>query len=133
MVAVLIHWRIKPDKASYAAFVDHWQTKNAIGNRQGLMAEFLSGTLPMASFPYITWHLDEAFLGDFKSSVTIGIWADAKDFKKQIAKYFTDARFREVSSPESHFPTHGMADWTKAIAKEAFERVSDASLEHFYC
>jgi hypothetical protein len=90
MMVALIHWRIKPDESSNTTFLNHWQTNNTIGNRSGLIAEFLSDSLPMAAFPYITWHLDAESLGDFKSYVTIGLWANANDFKEQIASYFND-------------------------------------------
>jgi hypothetical protein len=56
MIIALIHWRIRPDEASITAFLDHWKTNNTIGDRSGLMAEFLSDSLPMKEFPYITWH-----------------------------------------------------------------------------
>ena len=90
MFIALIHWRIKPDAESKAAFLEHWNTRNSISDRTGLIAEFVSDTLPMASFPYITWHLDPESLGNFKSLVTIGLWADADTFGKQVAKYFND-------------------------------------------
>ncbi len=92
MMAALIHWRIKPEKESIDKFLHHWRTNNTIGNREGLIAEFLSDALPLADFPYITWHLDGESLGDFKSYVTIGLWADAKDFKNQVADYFNDEK-----------------------------------------
>lgn len=91
MMAALIHWRIKPDRRSNSAFLKHWKTNNTIGNRNGLIAEFLSNSLPIADFPYITWHLDGESLGDFTSYVTIGLWANADDFKGQIANYFNDS------------------------------------------
>lgn len=90
MMAALIHWRIKPDTGSSEEFQKHWKSVNAIGDRSGLIAEFLSDSLPIANFPYITWHLDGESLGDFKSYVTIGLWANAADFKQQIADYFND-------------------------------------------
>src|SRR4051812_19698334 len=92
MIVVLIHWRIKPDGQNIAAFLSHWKTRNNIVNRKGLIAEFLSDSLPIAKFPFITWHLDGDSLGDHKSYVTVGLWADAKEFKKQIAKYFNDGK-----------------------------------------
>jgi hypothetical protein len=82
MFIALIHWRIKPDEESKKAFILHWNTSNSISNRKGLIAEFVSDTLPMANFPYITWHLDPESLGNFKSYVTIGLWADAADFQE---------------------------------------------------
>jgi hypothetical protein len=90
MMVALIHWRIKPDESSNTAFLNHWKTNNTIGDRTGLIAEFLSNSLPIASFPYITWHLDGESLGNFNSYVTIGLWASADDFGEQIAAYFND-------------------------------------------
>jgi hypothetical protein len=90
MIIALIQWRIKPDDASRKAFLKHWKTKNPIGDRTGLVAEFLSDSLKIADFPYITWHLDPESLGDFRSYVTVGIWQDSDAFKEQVANYFND-------------------------------------------
>src|ERR1700692_4286588 len=92
MIIALIHWRIQPDEASISAFLDHWKTNNTIGDRTGLMAEFLSDSLPMRDFPHITWHLDSESLGNFKSYVTVGIWQDAAAFQNQVAAYFNDEK-----------------------------------------
>jgi len=90
MMIALIHWRIKPDDESNAAFLEHWKTNNTIGDRSELIAEFLSDSLPISDFPYITWHLDSDSLGDFKSYVTVGLWHSADAFRKQVAEYFND-------------------------------------------
>lgn len=90
MFIALIHWRIKPDEESVAAFIEFWNTQNTISDRRGLIGEFLSGTLPMTDFPYISWHLDPESLGNFKSYVTVGLWDDAEKFREQVAKYFND-------------------------------------------
>jgi hypothetical protein len=92
MIIALIHWRIRPDEESIAAFLRHWKTNNTIGDRTGLMAEFLSDSLPMSQFPYITWHLDSESLGNFKSYVTVGLWQDADSFRDQVAAYFNDQK-----------------------------------------
>lgn len=92
MIIALIHWRIRPDQANIEAFLHHWKTNNTIGNRSGLIAEFLSDSLPMTQFPYITWHLDAEALGNFQSYVTVGIWEDADAFQEQIASYFNDTK-----------------------------------------
>jgi hypothetical protein len=92
MMIALIHWRIRPDEKSTADFLTHWNTRNSVQDRSGLIAEFLSGSLPMSEFPYITWHLDAESLGNFKSFVTVGLWQDAEAFRKQIACYFNDTK-----------------------------------------
>jgi hypothetical protein len=92
MMVALIHWRIKPDTASIDEFLTHWKTHNTIGDRSGLMGEFLSDSLPLADFPYITWHLDPESLGNFKSYVTVGLWRDSDAFKNQVAAYFNDTK-----------------------------------------
>lgn len=86
----LIHWRIKPDCVE--EFLAHWRKENKIKDRSGLIAEFLSDSLKPSDMPYITWHLDEQSLGNFRSYVTVGIWADADAFEKQIAEYFNDEK-----------------------------------------
>jgi len=90
MIVALIHWRVKLDEASVAAFREHWRTKNSIADRSKLVAEFLSESLPIASFPCITWHLDPDSTGDFRSFVTVGIWEDTEAFHGQVAQYFND-------------------------------------------
>ncbi len=92
MKIVLIHWRIKPDEESNRCFLEHWKTSNTIGNRDGLIAEFLSDSLKISDFPYITWHLDPESFGNFRSYVTTGLWADSDSFEKQVAAYFNDDR-----------------------------------------
>src|ERR1051326_9480493 len=92
MIIALIHWRIRPDDESISAFLHHWKTNNTIRDRTGLMAEFLSDSLPMSQFPYITWHLDSESLGNFKSYVTVGLWQDAHAFREQVAAYFNDEK-----------------------------------------
>jgi hypothetical protein len=93
MIIALIHWRIRPDEESQAAFLHHWKTNNTIGDRTGLMAEFLSDSLPMSEFPIaITWHLDSESLGNFKSYATVGLWDDADAFRTQVANYFNDEK-----------------------------------------
>lgn len=86
----LIHWRIKLDGVD--KFLKHWRENNQINDRSGLIAEFLSDSLNPSDFPFITWHLDEQSLGNFRSYVTVGIWADGDAFADQIAQYFNDDR-----------------------------------------
>lgn len=90
MLVALIHWRIKPDQQSIDEFLNHWRKNNTVDDRTGLVAEFLSESLSATSFPYVTWHLDAESLGDFKSYVTVGIWADAKAFQDQVGIHFND-------------------------------------------
>ena len=90
MINALIHGRVKLGEENTAAFLKHWQTRNTIANRSGLVAEFLSDSLPMSQFPFITWHLDSDSLGNFKSYVTVGFWQDSDAFKDQVAAYFND-------------------------------------------
>lgn len=92
MIIALIHWRIRPDQKNVDAFLEHWRTRNTIDDRSGLIAEFLSDSLTMKDHPYITWHLDAESLGNFRSYVTVGIWADEEAFKTQIARYFNDEK-----------------------------------------
>ncbi|MBO6528398.1 hypothetical protein [Erythrobacter sp.] len=84
----LIHWRIKPE--SVEDFLTHWREQNRIADRSGLIAEFLSDSLKPSDMPFITWHLDEQSLGNFRSYVTVGIWVDGDAFAEQIGQYFND-------------------------------------------
>jgi len=88
MIIALIHWRIKPDRVD--DFLHHWRQNNQIADRSGLIGEYLSDSLKPSDLPYITWHLDEQSLGNFRSYVTVGFWADAVAFEQQVASYFND-------------------------------------------
>lgn len=90
MIIVLIHWRIKPEQEHVDAFLDFWRTKAIVEDRTGLVGEFLSETLAPGDFPYITWHIDPDNLGDHKSFVNVGTWADENAFQKQIGNKFND-------------------------------------------
>jgi hypothetical protein len=97
MIIALIQWRIRPDEESQSAFLHHWKTRNAIEDRTGLLAEFLSDSPPTSGLPIpITWHLDAESLGNFKSFVTVGLWDDAEAFRTQVAKYFNDEKPKEA-------------------------------------
>ncbi|MDE2229788.1 MAG: hypothetical protein KGL11_12215 [Alphaproteobacteria bacterium] len=90
MIIVLIHWRIKPEQEHIDAFLEFWRTKATVEDRTGLVGEFLSETMTPKDFPYITWHMDPDTLGDHKSFVNAGIWADEEAFHEQIGKNFND-------------------------------------------
>lgn len=90
MFIAVIHWRVKPEQEALEAFRDHWNKRNRINDRTGLIGEFLSEALPSKDYPYITWQLDAESLGNFKSYVTVGLWADAAAFLREVAQYFND-------------------------------------------
>ena len=92
MIIALIHWRIKPDEASIAEFLKFWREQATIGDRTGLIGEFLSEAAKLTDYPYITWHLDQDHLGNFKSFVNVGFWNDERAFYEQVAKNFNDDR-----------------------------------------
>jgi hypothetical protein len=92
MHIVMVHWRIKPDEESVQAFLRHWREENRVDDRSGLVAEFLSESLPPKNLPDTTWYLDSESLGDHRSFVNVAIWRDAKDFQEQIAKHYNDKR-----------------------------------------
>lgn len=92
MHVVMVHWRIKPDEESVQAFLKHWRETNRVEDRTGLVAEFLSESLPVKDFPDTTWHLDSESLGDHRSFVNVALWREAKDFHEQIAKHYNDKR-----------------------------------------
>lgn len=95
MIIALIHWRIKPDEKSIAEFLKFWREQATVNDRTGLVAEFLSEAAKLKDYPYITWHLDQDHLGNFKSFVNVGIWSDEKAFYEQVAKNFNDDKLME--------------------------------------
>ena len=58
-VIVLVHWQIHP--AHEVEFHQHWRTVSLVGNRTGLVCEFLSEVVATdpVSAPFITWLLSE--------------------------------------------------------------------------
>jgi hypothetical protein len=90
MFIAVIHWRVKPDQKSLNDFREHWNKRNAIDDRDGLIGEFLSEALASKDYPYITWHLDPESSGDFKSYVTVGLWSNPEAFAREVARHFND-------------------------------------------
>lgn len=90
MVIVLIKWKIRSEQID--DFLKSWKQKSIVQDRRGLIGEFLSEAATEACFPYITWNVSNS--GDerqeYKVFVNVGIWADAKSFREQVAKYFND-------------------------------------------
>ena len=90
MFIALIHWMIKTDAESVDKFRDHWQTKNTVDDRSGLIGEFLCESLSSEDYPYINWSLDPDSSGDFRSFITVGIWETETAFQSQVARHFND-------------------------------------------
>ena len=91
MAIVLIQWKIKPGHED--EFRKHWEQKLCIGDRTGLVGEFLCEP---GSEDYITLHLSGPEDRSCAVFVNVGIWANADAFHQQIGKYFN-----EDKQPES--------------------------------
>ena len=90
---VLVHWQIRPD--CEAEFHHHWRTVSQVGNRTGLVGEFLSEVAPAnpVSVPFITWLLSEpgaAVADEAKHFINVGMWASEAAFLTEIAPDFED-------------------------------------------
>ena len=85
MVIVLIQWKIKPGHED--EFRKHWEQKLRIGDRTGLVGEFLCEP---GSEDYITLHFPSPEDRSWTVFVNVGIWASTDAFRQQIEPYFND-------------------------------------------
>jgi hypothetical protein len=106
VVIVLIHWRIKPNRDSEAAFFDYWATKAKIGDKLNLVGEFLSTPIPARDFPY---RVDDLSFGpgvlDCWHYLNVGFWKDKESFHDQVGKHMKDDKdieHFEVDRQPSH-------------------------------
>ena len=93
MILVLIHWRIKPDDASEAAFFSFWTEVAKIEDKMNLIGEFLSVPVSADTFPF---KVDDFSVGhsqeDCRHFINVGAWKDWQSFNDQVGKYMDDAR-----------------------------------------
>lgn len=91
MIIVLIHWRIKADAASEAAFLNYWTNVAKISDKSNLIGEFLSAPMPAANFPFL---VDDLSVGHSqvtcKHFLNVAMWSDWDSFEQQVGKNFDD-------------------------------------------
>ncbi len=83
---VLVEWRIK--KGREQEFLDYWSTRATIGERSGLIGEFLSRVEDRKQFPWMVWSLDPRWT----TFVNVGIWRSGSDFQEQIGRFIDNSR-----------------------------------------
>ena len=87
MIIVIIHWKIKPEQEKVEEFLEFWRKAALVGDRTGLIGEFLSEGHSTKEFGWITWPLTGCER-KHKSFVNVGYWNSAEEFQEQIGKYF---------------------------------------------
>ena len=83
---VLVEWRIK--KGREQEFLDYWSTRATIGERSGLIGEFLSRVEDHKQFPWMVWSLDPRWT----TFVNVGIWRSGSDFQEQVGRFIDNSR-----------------------------------------
>jgi hypothetical protein len=83
---VLVEWRIK--KGREQEFLDYWSTRATIGDRSGLIGEFLSRVEDRKQFPWMVWSFDPRWT----TFVNVGIWRASSDFQEQIGRFIDNSR-----------------------------------------
>ena len=118
MIIVLINWRIKEEDVPI--FLSKWKSKFTIGDKPGLVGEFLSRVQGKTWCEKITWEMEASEcedksiwkFSDFISFVNIGIWDTKEHFMDAVGKYMNDdpehmedfeaaPRRRAIVSPEA--------------------------------
>lgn len=85
---IMVEWRIK--KGREQEFLDYWSTKATVGDRTGLIGEFLSGVEDRVKYPWMVW--PQADSGDYTIFYNVGLWRDAGDFYEQVGKFIDNSR-----------------------------------------
>ena len=84
---VIVHWKIKLGEE--AKFLEYWSTRSVVGDRSGLVSEYLSSVEEQDRAPWIIWQaLDTAYTSYFN----VGIWRDLDAFQDQIGRYIDNNR-----------------------------------------
>jgi hypothetical protein len=86
MWIVLVEWRIW--KGREDEFLDYWSTRSRVGNRAGLVAEFLSRAESSEAFPWIRWETDPSWT----TYVNVGIWSTASAFQENFGRFIDDSQ-----------------------------------------
>jgi hypothetical protein len=81
-----VEWRIK--KGREQEFLDYWSTRATIGDRSGLIGEFLSRVEDRKQFPWMVWSFDPRWT----TFVNVGIWRASSDFQEQIGRFIDNSR-----------------------------------------
>lgn len=84
---VVVHWKIKLGKE--AEFLDYWSTRSVIGDRSGLVGEYLSSVADRDRVPWITW---QSLSSGYTSYFNVGLWRDLDAFQNQIGRYIDNSR-----------------------------------------
>ena len=83
---VLVEWRIK--KGREDEFLEYWSTQATIGDRSGLIGEFLSRVEDKKQYPWMVWNLDPRWT----TFVNVGFWRDGDDFQQQIGRFINNSK-----------------------------------------
>ena len=83
----MVHWKIKPGRE--AEFLDYWGTRSVVGDRSGLVGEYLSSVEDRERAPWITW---QTLNLTYTSFFNVGLWRDVDAFQDQIGKFIDNSR-----------------------------------------
>ena len=101
MAIVLIEWRIKPDDASVADFMEWWCERARVKDKSGLFGEFLSAPVPAGELPSglevddLSGEVDGVEAWRF---INVAIWRDWSTFYEEIRE-FIHAPLQPFESP----------------------------------
>lgn len=111
MVIILVHWMIKKNPGSRAAFEAKWQSMT-IQSNIGLYREILTRPLINEDPKFNTFSLTDQY---YDTYINVGIWKDLASFDTAVGQY--------IQPPEDRAPqTGGSAGRVmKAIYMEDFE------------
>lgn len=84
---VIVHWKIKPGRE--AEFLDYWSTRSVIGDRSGLVGEYLSSVANRDRAPWINW---QNLSLKYTSYFNVGVWRDVDAFQEQIGQFIDNDR-----------------------------------------
>lgn len=84
---VVVHWKIKPGRE--AEFLDYWSTRSVVGDRSGLVGEYLSSVEDRGLAPWITW---QTLSPEYTSYFNVGVWRDLDAFQDQIGRHIDNSR-----------------------------------------
>jgi len=86
MHIILVHWKIAPGREE--EFLRYWSTSSRVGDRSGLIGEFLTAPEEPSPYPWINWPLDPSY----RSYINVGLWRDGAAFQSEFGQHIDDTR-----------------------------------------
>lgn len=96
MIVVIILWKVLPGDENRRAFFEHWAQALELGDRSGLVGEYLSRPLSQNEVEFDCSLLGVSAGDEYVPYFNVGIWDSLDAFRQQIIERIVE------QGPEKH-------------------------------